>query len=83
MVAGRRRKGKQEVGAVGLRYSLYSFQVSYCCINPQEVRDYGKPERGYYGGAQASDQTDPTRDTAGHSEFAHLTATQMKKRTFY
>ena len=47
------------------------------------MRDYGKPERGYYGGAQASDQTDPTRDTAGHSEFAHLTATQMKKRTFY
>jgi len=47
------------------------------------VRDYGKPGRGYYGGVKASDQSGTTRGTAGHSEFAHLTATQMKKRTFY
>ena len=54
------------------------FKLSCCCTNPMEVRDYGKPGRGYYGGVKASDQCGTTRRTAGHSEFAHLAAIRMK-----
>ena len=54
------------------------FKLSCCCTNPKEVRDYGKPGRGYYGGVKASDQSGTTRGTAGHSEFAHLARIRMK-----